>query len=214
MTTPLPFRYLAVTDQTVCPEPVPDRITRLNNIGVNGIQIRDKEQSDRSRYGWVEKIQDLECTKIFNGRVDVALLGSLDGVHLPWRGLDTSVVRDVGRPNMVYGRSTHTLEQLRTANNQNLDYVIFGPVFPTPSKPNLSSSDVHGLEGLHRATRLSDLPVLAIGGITPDRVKDCIRTGAYGVAGIRALMEPDSPETNWQTIKSTLENELQGANHE
>lgn len=108
---------------------------------------------------------------------------------------------------MIIGKSTHTLRDVQEANQLGLDYVLFGPVFPTPSKPARDEDDIPGLRGLARAVGTASVPVLALGGVTPERVSVCLDAGAYGVAGIRALFSPEDPQENWTQIQEALRSE-------
>lgn len=204
MSNPLSFRFMAISEQSVCPEPVPDRLNRLSDLGVPAVQIRDKSVDDRTRYKWLHKTKRQETDWLMNGRVDFALLEDLDGVHRPSNGIPLQELIRIGGKDLIYGQSTHSFDEARRAFEQGADYVLFGPVFPTPSKPNLGNDDIPGLDGLETVTNRVDGPVLALGGITPDRVPACLDAGAYGVAGIRVLFAPENPRSNWNQIQNSL----------
>ena len=86
-------------------------------------------------------------------------------------------------PGFLLGVSCHSPEEVRTAEQEGADYVIFGPVFAPLSKP--AQSPPAGLSGLSRAVAAAaKIPVLALGGITRARIAQCIEAGAAGVAGI------------------------------
>jgi thiamine-phosphate pyrophosphorylase len=204
MSEPLPFKYMAISDKRVCTEPIPDRVDRLAGLGVPAVQLRDKTVADSTRYHWVRQIDDKPDVFLMNGRADIARLGNFQGVHLPEHGLSREIIHTILPNSMIVGRSTHRPEQVRTASTRGYDYVLFGPVFPTPSKPDLTVGDIPGLEGLAEATNTVDIPVLALGGVTPDRIGDCLSAGAYGVAGIRALFQPENPRRNWNKIRNEL----------
>lgn len=203
-----PFRYLAISDRGVCPDPIPDRCNRLAELGVPGLQVRDKEASDRERWNCIENLREHEGTSVLvNGRIDVAILGGLDGLHLPSSSPPVTRLRPLTDRSLIVGQSTHTIDEVREASRVDLDYVLFGPVFPTPSKPDRGEDDIPGLRGLERAADASSIPVLALGGVTPGRVRPCLDAGADGVAGIRALFGPEDPRENWTKIQETLRNE-------
>lgn len=207
MGSTLPFRYLAISDRTLCPEPVPERCNRLAELGVPGLQIRDKDVSDRERWSWIERLQGNGTTLLVNGRVDLAILGNLDGVHVPSSGLPPDVLKRVAGKDMIFGGSTHTIDEVREAGEVGLDYVVFGPVYPTPSKPRRDEDEIPGLRGLERAAEAAAVPVLALGGVTPERLEACLDAGAHGAAGIRALFEPEDPRENWIKFQDLLGSE-------
>ncbi|MFB6346192.1 MAG: thiamine phosphate synthase [bacterium] len=196
---------MAISDRSVSPEPVPDRLNRLLEFGVGAVQLRDKTASDRIRYSWLKQVNPSGKYVLVNGRWDLAALTGSDGVHCPSTGLPLSVLRSLrSRNDFIYGRSTHSLEDVLKAQEEGMDYVTFGPIFPTPSKPELDRENCPGLKGLSKVTDETNIPVLALGGVTVDRIKKCLEAGAYGAAGIRALFEPEDPSRHWREIHSTL----------
>jgi thiamine-phosphate pyrophosphorylase len=122
-----------------------------------------------------------------NGRLDIALAVRADGVHLPSQGISPREVR-AAAPNLRVGLSTHTSGEVEAAAHAGADFVVFGPVFETPSKQGILKA--RGLTELSRSAALG-VPVLALGGITPSAVEDCGNAGAAGVACIRALLGAD-----------------------
>jgi len=126
---------------------------------------------------------------LVNDRVDLVLALNLDGVHLRANSLPVSVARRLVGPGRLVGVSTHGVEEVRQANQDGADYVLFGPVFDTPSKRLFGAP--FGLDALAEVCRHSLVPVFAIGGVTSGRVRDVRRAGAHGVAVIRAVLARD-----------------------
>jgi len=121
---------------------------------------------------------------LINDRVDVALAAQAGGVHLPARGFAAARVRAAAPPGFLIGRSVHTeAEAIQAQAAGGCDYLIFGSAFETASKA--PGYPVAGLDALARVCRSVDLPVVAVGGITLDRVPDVARAGAAGIAAIR-----------------------------
>lgn len=120
---------------------------------------------------------------LVNDRADVAAVAGAAGVHLPARGLPASRLRVIDRGWLV-GRSVHSGEAV---DEPDVDYLIFGTVFPSASKPGEAGA---GLAGLGEAARAARVPVLAIGGITPPRAAACAAAGAAGVAAIGVFLPP------------------------
>ncbi|MDB4970689.1 MAG: thiamine-phosphate diphosphorylase [Myxococcales bacterium] len=121
---------------------------------------------------------------IVNDRLDVALAGGADGVHLGQDDLPLAAAKRVAPAGFAIGVSTHNEAQARAAAEGGADYIAFGPCFPTSSK--VDPDPVVGLAAL-RAICALPLPVVAIGGITLDTVGDVVRAGAYAAAIIRAV---------------------------
>ncbi|MEO8662193.1 MAG: thiamine phosphate synthase, partial [Bryobacteraceae bacterium] len=122
-------------------------------------------------------------TKILvNTRVDVALACGAHGAHLPANSPPPSAWRAIVPPGFLFGVSTHTLDELRAAEEGGADFAVFSPIFESSSKPGYGPA--LGLDALRAAVRAVHLPVLALGGITAAYVPQCLATGAAGVAGI------------------------------
>lgn len=138
-----------------------------------------------------------------NGRLDVALAVKADGIHLSESGLSPSTVKKMA-PDIVVGVSTHSIDAALRAEQEGADYVLFGPVFYTPSKAQFGTPQ--GLEQLSVVTSRLKIPVIAVGGISPLEAKKCFKAGAHGIACINALMHS-------KDIKGTIQS-FKGAEHE
>ena len=148
--------------------------------GIDMIQIREKDLPAKQLVDLVCSIHELASgtsTKILvNDRLDVALATGIDGVHLPANGLPANMVR----PHVkILGVSTHALDEAVQAGWDRADYIVFGPVFDTPGKTAV------GIDALRKVVRSVKIPVLAIGGITAERIPEIQQTGAAGFAAIR-----------------------------
>jgi thiamine-phosphate pyrophosphorylase len=119
---------------------------------------------------------------VVSARPDIALAANAEGVHLPAAGLPVAAVRRWIGDGLLLGVSTHRVVEVEAARLAGADYVLFGPIYPTPSKPGWVGGD--RLAELERAAALG-LPVLAIGGVTIARLGELAGAGAAGVAGIR-----------------------------
>jgi thiamine-phosphate pyrophosphorylase len=122
---------------------------------------------------------------LINSRVDVALSTSADGVHLRSDDISSADARSIasaaGSTSFSIARSCHTLNDVRDAQQNNADFIVFGPIFEKNAGP---LSAPIGLTALAEAAR-SRIPVLALGGITLQNAYDCVRAGAAGIAAIR-----------------------------
>jgi thiamine-phosphate diphosphorylase len=118
---------------------------------------------------------------IISSRVDLAVACDAAGVHLPERDIATADARKLVGKGLV-GRSVHSLEGAAAAESEGADYVIFGPVWASASHPGVAPV---GIDALARVSRSVRIPVLAIGGLTPERIDECHDAGAAGYAAIR-----------------------------
>jgi len=123
---------------------------------------------------------------IINDRIDVALAAKADGVHLGQTDLPLREARRVVGPGLWIGVSTHNLAQVTLARAGGADYLGFGPVFVTRTKKN--PDPVQGLTGLRAAVAVAGgLPIVAIGGISPDQADGVYATGAAAICAIGAV---------------------------
>jgi thiamine-phosphate pyrophosphorylase len=118
---------------------------------------------------------------VISSRADLAVACDAAGVHLPERDIATSDARKLVGKRLV-GRSVHSLESAATAESEGADYVIYGPVWPSASHRSVAPVGIEALASLARSVRI---PVLAVGGVTPERIAECHRAGAAGYAAIK-----------------------------
>ena len=118
---------------------------------------------------------------VVSSRCDIALAARASGVNLPEHDIGIRFARDLLGDGLV-GRSVHSLEAARRAQEDGADYIVFGPVWPTASHPDMPAHGVGALAQIAGAVRI---PVLAIGGVTEARIAECRQAGAAGYASIR-----------------------------
>jgi len=128
---------------------------------------------------------------IVNDRPDVALLAGAGGVHVGQHDLGVEQARAIVGGNRWVGVSTHTIEQVESADRTSADYVAFGPIFPTATKDN--PDPVVGLKLLAEARTRTRKPLVAIGGITLERAAETYRAGADSLAVARDLIAAADP---------------------
>ena len=123
---------------------------------------------------------------LVNDRADVAFASGIDGVHLRADSPPTGEVKRIGPPGWIVGRSVHGAEE--AGGEIEADYVLFGTVFEGGSKA--AGAPLAGVEGLRAAAGASHSPVVAIGGVTPERATLAMQAGAGGVAAIGLFLPP------------------------
>ena len=134
---------------------------------------------------------DHQALLIVNDRVDVALAVGADAVQRTSTSLRIEDIRAVADKRLRIGVSVHSLDEAVEAELKGADWVVFGPVYDTPSKR--AYGPPQGVARLERVATTVRLPVIAIGGITPERVGEVLGAGARGVAAIAAILAADSP---------------------
>jgi thiamine-phosphate pyrophosphorylase len=135
---------------------------------------------------------------LINDRLDVALVGNADGVHLGENSLPvaeaTRLLHDLQKSSSAFltGASCHSLASARAAESDGADYLFFGPIFSTPAKAAFGQPQ--GLPRLREVCRAVKIPVLAIGGVTAQNAAACLNSGASGIAAIRLFQESSQLE--------------------
>jgi len=175
--------------------------------GVDIVQIREKDLTSQELITLVEEA--LSATRepgmggarvVVNDRVDVALAGGADGAHLAAHSMPVQVVRRFVPRAFLLGVSCHSLGEAIEAESGGADYLVLGPVFETPSK--LGYGPPLGLEKLRDITSRIRIPVLALGGITVERVRPCLEVGASGIAGIRIFQDCESVQERVRELRA------------
>lgn len=199
------FRFLLVTDRTRCaPRKVASVVHDAVASGVRAVQLREKDLNPADLVSLATRLVGVLRPKGGKLIVNVSeavdddtaalLAGSpgVDGFHVPDQPDLLTRVRDAF-PALLVGASTHDADAVRKAAAAGADYVIFGPVYATASKQRFGKPI--GIEALRAACASTDVPVFAIGGVTPERAPECIAAGAHGVAAIGAVMTASSPRS-------------------
>jgi thiamine-phosphate pyrophosphorylase len=191
----LAFSLYLVTDRArTGGRPLLDVVDECLAAGLRAVQLREKDLNARELYDLARSLLALTRTAganlFINDRVDVALAVGADGVHLAGYSMQAEVVRRAFPGIRLIGVSTHTPEEARAAEAGGADFVLFGPIYETPSKRERPPQGIEPLAGV--CAELS-IPVFAIGGVTPERVHELKSAGARGVAVISAILSADRP---------------------
>jgi thiamine-phosphate pyrophosphorylase len=194
-TAPVPSDSLSSEPGLLRGQSLRDSIWRAAAVGAGWIQIREKDLDARAlvelaRFA-VAETRAAGARVLVNDRLDVALAANAAGVHLGEKSLPLETViewrRSAGRLDFLIGVSCHSLESARSAGRGGADYILFGPVFATPSKAAFGAPQ--GIDRLREVCASVEVPVVAIGGVNLENARACIAAGAAGVAAIRLFQD-------------------------
>jgi len=178
------------------------------DAGVRWVHLRDHGASRDVFYeraqALTRRIRAASDEALVSMNTHVSLAASIgDGVHLGWRGLSVDEARDVLGSDAWIGFSAHENLDAEGDRARGVDYYFFSPVYPTPSKPDHPGT---GIGALRAFCRTADVPVLALGGVTPSRVSECRTAGAHGVAVLSGIMEVETPAAATRAYLRALSN--------
>jgi thiamine-phosphate pyrophosphorylase len=163
--------------------------------GLPAVQVREKDLPAADLAALCRRLRaptrERGALLIVNDRVDVALATEADAVQRTGVSLPIDAIRAIAGARLRVGASVHALEDAVEAEAQGADWIVFGPVYDTPSKRRYGAPQ--GLDALAKVAGRVRVPVIAIGGVTPARVAEVRRAGAHGVAAIAAILDQASP---------------------
>lgn len=179
-----------------------EKIESLLAAGIDCIQIREKDLSARDCGSLTRSVLELQARHssksaiIVNDRVDVALTEKASGVHLGERSIPVAeakkfVASSAEQADFLLGVSCHSQGAALGGESAGADYLIFGPIFATPSKAQFGAPQ--GILRLAEICRSVKIPVLAIGGISLENSAECLQAGAAGIAAIRLFQDAADP---------------------
>ena len=180
-----------------------DAVNEAVEGGVTAVQLREKDLPPEELLPLARRLRAVTRNRaalVVNGPLEVALAVGADGIHLP----DGAPMAERHSRPFLIGRSVHSLAAAKAAWADCNSYLIAGPIFETASHPNAAPAGLELIESIAAAVAM---PVLAIGGITGERVRDVVRAGAGGVAVISDIFSAQSPRKAAQRLKNALTEE-------
>ncbi|MFH1692372.1 MAG: thiamine phosphate synthase [Candidatus Omnitrophota bacterium] len=184
-------------------------LTKAIKGGVDIVQLRDKTSSAKTllQAGLILKkiAKKYRRPFIVNDRLDIAIALDADGVHLGQEDVPVSVARKILGSEKIIGLSTHSLKEVKAAQKMPIDYLGFGPVFQTATKPTLLPK---GIKMLKNALTISKLPIFAIGGIEEKTLSDIMARNIpiNRAAVCRPVCLARNPEKAARRLKDRLKN--------
>ena len=195
MVDQLGFSLCLVTDRAQVAGTLEEAVETCLGAGLKAVQLREKDLAARDLLSMARALR--ESTRrhgaklLVNDRADVAIAVGADGVQRAGTSLPVPALRAISPRGFLIGASVHSLAEARVAEPEGADFLLFGPVYDTPSKG--AYGPPQGLAAFERIASAVHLPVFAVGGVTPARVAETVRAGASGVAVIGAVLGAARP---------------------
>lgn len=196
-------RFYPIIDPTLLKDAsapgVSSFLRELISGGATLVQLRNQHEdtgeivSQAREMRRIASLYSNQVRLIMNDRADLCLVADFDGVHVGQDDLSPESARRVVGGRRLVGLSTHNREQVRAADQTDVDYIAIGPIFHTSSKRN--PDPVIGLEGIRAARQLTQKPLVAIGGIDLDNCRAAIDAGANAIAVISSLLQHPAKRT-------------------
>jgi len=189
-------------------EPNP-RLTDIVKAAVDGgvdiVHWRDKSTVGVDRAELACRLRGIvHSPSLFfvNGDPEIAKLVGADGLHLPENGMPVGQARLIAGEGIMIGRSIHSVDAARRAEREGADYIVAGTIFASKSHANRPGA---GLEFLTEVCQAVSIPVVAIGGVTPENAGGCLRAGASGVAVLSPIMNAGDPDDAARMYRTALD---------
>ena len=199
-----PILCLVADCSVVSPDELPQRVAEAVEGGVNLVQLRAKEMPGGQLLSLASEVKKSiagRATLLVNERVDVAAVAAADGVQLGEAGLPVAATRKLLPPGALVGRSVHSLAGAEKAASDGADFLVVGTMFATRSHPG---EEPAGPDLMRDVSGGCDLPLIGIGGITPENVESVIDAGSSGVAVIRSILAADDPRLAAREMLSSM----------
>ena len=175
--------------------------------GITCVQLREKSCSTldfiEQALSIKKHLKEVNIPLIINDRLDVAQAVRADGVHLGQTDMPLKMAREIVQEKMIIGISVETRDDVIRAEKEGADYIGAGPLFATATKTD--TSPVIGPDGLHEIKKITNIPVVAIGGINRDNCREVIRRGADGIAVVSAIVSAEDPEQAAAELRGNIE---------
>lgn len=198
--------YLVIGHEFTNGRSILDVLAAAADGGVRTVQLREKNLSGRELTLLAEKFRrkcdELGVLMLMNDHVDIALAVGADGVHLGQDDMPLEAARRIA-PELILGRSTHSVEQALEAQAQDADYVNLGPVFPTRTK-NTPVQPL-GLEIIRNAAPKLSIPFSVMGGVKEHNIPQLYNAGARIFAMVTELTQADDVAVKARAMRALWE---------
>ena len=202
-----PARLYGILDLGyVTAEAAPYTAELLLKSGVDILQLRAKGNTptDVETLGkqLLPLAREAGVPLIINDHPQVAANVGADGVHVGQDDMPVAAARRIIGPNKIVGKSTHSLEQAVAAQAEGADYIGFGPLFATPTKPGRPAIGTGDIAAAHE--QVSGIPIFCIGGVKLENLPGLVEAGARRVVIVSGILQADDPAQYIREVKACL----------
>ena len=188
-------RLYVLLTESLCRRPWRETLAASVRGGARCVQLREKTLPDGELLQRARELREWTRERgvllAINDRPDIARLVGAEIVHVGQDDLAVADVRRIAGGHILVGKSTHTVEQFRAALAEDPDYLAVGPMYDSPTKPQPL---IAGADTLKAVRPLTDLPLVAIGGLTPTNIEPVVFAGANALAVCGGVIGADDPE--------------------
>jgi thiamine-phosphate pyrophosphorylase len=210
------YLYAIIDLGYVSAEDAPTILGKLIAGGIDVVQLRGKNRSLDELSALAEKLLRLtvpaKIPLIANDHAEIAQRVEVQGIHVGQDDDSIEKVRAATKRSILVGKSTHSVEQAVAAQREGADYIGFGPIFSTPTKPDYSPI---GLTQIREVQERVSIPIFCIGGINSENLGQVIASGAKRVVIVSGLLQSSDPEACAHRAKQmlTAANDPSSINH-
>ena len=194
----LDLNYVDVVD-------APNVVRSMIAGGVDIIQLRGKTQEVDKLTALAAELHFItskdEVPLIINDHAEIARWVALEGIHLGQDDVPIAEAREIAGRNVIVGKSTHSFEQAVAAQKEDADYIGFGPLFATPTKPDYPPIGLGAINKVHDAVQI---PIFCIGGIKLDNLMHVIAAGARRVVIVSGILQANDVADYTRRCKKAL----------
>lgn len=202
------FKLYVITDRNRCtPKSLQTVVSEILDVGVNAIQLREKDLDDTSLYQVAKPISALcktyEAHLFINTNLQVAIDVGAAGVHLPDDATSVKQVREQADIDILIGCSIHSIDSAQKREAEGADFITYSPIYQAYNKPGV------GIVSLQKLVKHTHIPLFALGGVTPVRVYECLAAGASGIAVMSGIMGPVDADEKSKKYLSELKSNFE-----
>ncbi|MFT5413270.1 MAG: thiamine-phosphate pyrophosphorylase [Verrucomicrobiales bacterium] len=190
----------------VSTEAAPHTALLLLKSGVDILQLRAKTSTPTEVETLARQViplaREAKVPFIINDFPEVAASTGADGVHVGQDDMQIADVRKIIGQNKIVGKSTHSLAQAIAAQAEGADYIGFGPLFATPTKPGRPAIGTEDIRAAHKA--VTNIPIFCIGGVKKENVPELVEAGARRVVIVSGILQAEDPAEYTRDVKARL----------